>query len=93
MARPFLNASDVAKLGGVTAETVSRYLQRSKPADPESGRVAGPYVNDPFPRPDDYNGRWPWWSLEREQEIRAWFERRSDRTGVGGRPPKAAGQG
>lgn len=82
--RPFLTIADVGALGGVTAQTVSKYLQRSKPDRP--------YAADPFPAPDDRNGKWPWWALEREVEIREWFARQQDRSGVGGRPRKDAAQ-
>lgn len=88
--QPFLTRADVAKFGGVEPATVSRYLTRSRPADAEKGREAGPYADDPFPAPDGYNGRWPWWRLGRDQEFVDWFRRHKDRTGVGGRPRKDA---
>lgn len=82
--RPFLLTKDVAGFGGVSSETISKYRQRSKPD--------GPYAKDPFPEPDGHTGKWPWWALGREQEIRDWFSRHQDRAGVGGRPRKDAGQ-
>lgn len=81
---PFLTREAVGKLGGVGKETVSRYLTRSNPG--------GPYADDPFPAPDGKYGKAPWWRFGREDEIRAWFERRKDRSGVGGRPRKDAGK-
>lgn len=89
--RPFLTRADVAALAGrpMQPETVSRYLTRSRPADPATERAAGPLAHDPFPAPDGYNGRWPWWGLDREREIREWFARHPARfkgDGVGGRP-------
>lgn len=82
--QPFLTRDDVAKLGGVDAATVSRYLNRSRPG--------GRYAADPFPEPDGRPGRRPWWALDREDEIKAWFARLADRSGVGGRPRKDAGR-
>ena len=83
--RLFLTNVDVAELGGVDPKSVSRARQRSKPGQR--------YADDPFPEPDGRHGQWPWWKLDREQEIRDWFARHQDRTGVGGRPRKSAGQG
>ncbi|MFD6565447.1 hypothetical protein [Micromonospora profundi] len=89
---PMLLMADVARLGGVKPETVSKALQRSK----SGGRYAG----DPFPEPDgriggrdgSLSGSRPWWSSDRREAIEAWFARNQDRSGVGGRPPKSAGE-
>ncbi len=87
---PMLLMADVAAIGGVKPETVSKALQRSKPG--------GRYAGDPFPEPDgriggregSLSGSRPWWSSGRREAIEAWFVRNQDRTGVGGRPPKSA---
>ncbi len=89
---PVLLMADVAAIGGVKPTSVSKALQRSKPG----GRLAA----DPFPEPDgriggregSRSGSRPWWSAERREEIEAWFGRYQDRSGVGGRPAKSAGQ-
>lgn len=92
--RPFLNRDDVAEIGGVQPKTVSQHLYES---GPEVGRVKGEpkvpgkFVDDPFPKPDGYLGKAPWWGKEREPEIRAWFGRHPRRQvgdGIGGRPRK-----
>jgi hypothetical protein len=87
---PFLNRDAVARIGGVKPGTVSRHLERSRPGQRHA--LAG----DPFPVPDGREGKAPWWRLEREPEIRAWFERHqpvSPGRGWGGRPRKASSSG
>lgn len=78
--QPFLARVDVAALIGARPDTVSRYLTRSRPG--------GRYETDPFPAPDGRAAGGPWWRPERAEEIRAWCERRRDRSGVGGRPSR-----
>lgn len=82
--QPFLTLADVAEIGGVSVQTVSRYRTRSRPG--------GPYEADPFPEQSGKNGKSPWWARRRRREIEAWFERHRDRSGVGGRPRKDAGR-
>jgi hypothetical protein len=82
---PFLDRARVAELGGVKPSTVKQYQVDSKPG--------GRFEKTPFPEPDGRVNRGPWWRVEREQEIRDWFAKIQDRSGVGGRPRKQAGQG
>lgn len=85
---PFLNRAAVAELGGVRPETVSRYLERSRPD--------GRHADDPFPAPDGREGKAPWWRLDRAGEIKAWFGRHprvAPGVGYGGRPRKPASSG
>lgn len=82
-ALPFLDRTAVAKIGGVKPGTIKQYEVDSKPG--------GRFANDPFPARDGTVNRGPWWSLSREEEIRAWFLRHPRRTkgdGIGGRPRK-----
>lgn len=64
----------------IAASTVSSYLQKSKPADPETGREAGRYADDPMPEPR-YEGGRPYWLPEQEQALAEWWLRRSGRIG------------
>lgn len=92
---PALFTADVAAIGGVKPESVSKALQRSKPG--------GPYdlLGYPFPAPDgriggkgkNLSGSRPWWDPSRRGEIEEWFRWVQDRSGIGGRPAKSAGQG
>ena len=74
-----LDRTEVGKLigAGVTAETVKIYQKESKPG--------GRYANHPFPAPDGYFGRTPFWFASSAEKIRAWDAGRA-RPGVGGRP-------
>jgi hypothetical protein len=99
--RPFLNRDDVAALGAavqkasVQPKTVSQHLYESQP-EVTAAKRPGKFVDDPFPKPDGYLGKAPWWGREREPEIRAWFERHPRRRsgdGIGGRPRKAQPNG
>jgi hypothetical protein len=83
---PVLNREAVAAILGVQAKTISQYLTESRPADPESGRAAGRYASHPFPAPDGYIGRGPWWRRERTTEIREWDAGRLGQGAGGGRP-------
>jgi hypothetical protein len=73
-----LDRAAVARLIGVEPETISNYLNQSKPG--------GRYADHPFPEPDGYVGRSPGWRPERANEIRAWADGRPGQ-GVGGGQP------
>lgn len=77
---PVLDRTAVAAILGVRAKTISQYLSESK--------GDGRYVDRPFPAPDGYIGRGPWWYRRREREIRAWASARPGRGVGGGRPRK-----
>ncbi|TDC34232.1 hypothetical protein E1211_17960 [Micromonospora sp. 15K316] len=102
--QPFLTPADLAEIGarvqGVDSmqpKTISQHLFESRREIPlrEGGTRKGKYADDPFPPPDDYAGKGqkkPWWSLHREQDIVAWFERHPRRRqgdGIGGAPKMA----
>lgn len=61
--------------GPLGPRTVSTYLDRSKP-----GRL---YSDNPFPEPDGYRGRHPYWKPHRAPEFEEWALRRTG-PGVGG---------
>lgn len=63
----------------LTAKTVSAYLTGSK-----NGR----YADHPFPTPDGYVGRAPYWLAARVPEIEAWAKTRAGQGVGGGRPRK-----
>ncbi len=73
------NRQAVAALIGVQPKTISQYLTESRPG--------GRYASHPFPKPDGYIGKGPWWRLGREREIRKWAADRPG-PGVGGGRPK-----
>ena len=75
-----LDRSAVAAILGVQPKTISQYLVES--------RGEGRYAERPFPAPDGYIGRGPWWRLERETEIRRWAAERPGQGVGGGRPRK-----
>jgi hypothetical protein len=77
---PVLDREAVAAVLSVKAKTVSQYLVESRPP--------GKYASHPFPKPDGYIGRGPWWRREREQEFRDWASSRPGRGRGGGRPRK-----
>ncbi len=79
---PVLNRQAVAELLGVQPKTISQYLTESK----GEGRYAG----QPFPAPDGYIGKGPWWRREREGEIKAWATARPGQGAGGGRPRKSS---
>lgn len=97
--QPFLRRDDVAAIGSVKPKTISQHLFESQErirVRAEGTWRRGKYADDPFPAPDGYLGTAPWWALDREEEIRAWFRRHPGRTkgdGVGGRPRKARPNG
>ncbi len=75
---PVFDRAAVAALIAVKPKTISQYLVESK----EGGR----YADHPFPTPDGYIGRGPYWLRRREQEIRTWSETRPGQGAGGGRP-------
>lgn len=78
---PVLDRTAVAAILGVQAKTISQYLVES--------RGDGRYAKHPFPRPDGYIGRGPWWRRARASEIRIWAETRAGQGVGGGRPRKS----
>lgn len=78
---PVLDRAAVAALIGVRPKTISQYLVESKPP--------GRYQDHPFPAPDGYIGRGPYWLRRREQDIRKWAESRPGQGAGGGRPRNA----
>jgi hypothetical protein len=75
---PVLSRQAVAVILGVQPKTISQYLVESK--------AGGRYATHPFPAPDGYIGRGPWWRRERESEIRGWAAARPGQGAGGGRP-------
>lgn len=78
---PVLDRAAVAALIGVRPKTISQYLVESKPP--------GRYQDHPFPTPDGYIGRGPYWLRRREQDIRKWAAERPGQGAGGGRPRNA----
>lgn len=78
---PVLDRTAVALLIGVKPKTISQYLVESK--------GEGRYVGHPFPAPDGYIGRGPYWRLERAKDIEAWNAARAGQGIGGGRPRKS----
>lgn len=76
--RPVLDRTDVAAILGVKPKSVSQYLVESRPP--------GRYAKHPFPPPDGYIGRGPWWRRDRAEEIREWAAQRPGKGVGGGRP-------
>lgn len=79
--KPMLDRAAVAAILGVKAKSISQYLTESK--------GEGRYAKHPFPAPDGYVGRGPWWYRDREQEIRDWAAKRPGQ-GIGGGRPRGA---
>ncbi|NBE82988.1 hypothetical protein [Micromonospora rubida] len=97
--KPFYTVADLAVIGArvqdveeMKGRTISQHLWESQPTVTVTGVTRpGKYAEDPFPTPDDYVGKVPWWAKTREPEIVAWFERHPRRRkgdGIGGRKPK-----
>ncbi len=85
---PVLTIAAVAELIGVKPHTISQYLAESKPCGTRSGKPRrGRYEDHPFPPPDDYFGKSPWWAPSRADEIRDWDARRAGQ-GKGGGPKR-----
>ncbi len=84
-----MNREDVAELLGPTikARTVSTYLYESRPlVGAGDNQRRGRYADHPFPEPDGYHGKAPWWRIERKAEIVEWKESRPGQGVGGGRP-------
>lgn len=75
-----LNRDAVAVLLGLRPKSISTYLTESR----EGGR----YDKHPFPKPDGYIGRGPWWAGTRRDELLAWAAARPGQGVGGGRPPR-----
>jgi hypothetical protein len=73
-----LDRAAVARLIGVEPDTVTNYLNQSRPG--------GRYERHPFPEPDGRPGGRPLWKGDRADEIRAWAESRPGRGAGGGQP-------
>lgn len=73
MSEEILSTGDIAGLLGVRLETVHKYVSQSRPLD------GCRYKDHPFPAPDGYAGRSPWWAARRRNEIIAWSLRRRGR--------------
>ncbi len=87
-----MNREDVAKLLGpdIKGKTVSTYLYESRPLVGKGPRERrGRYADHPFPEPDDYHGKAPWWGLDRRTEILTWAAERKGQ-GVGGGRPRSS---
>lgn len=73
----------------IAPSTVSSYVQRSKPADPATGRPAGPFADDPVPGPMSYEGNRPIWEPNADyptiadvvKALEDWWDRQSGRYG------------
>jgi hypothetical protein len=83
--RPFMNRDDVAELLGVQGKTISTYLYESGVEIGKKKR-RGRYAGHPFPAPDAYHGKAPWWGLDRRTEILTWDSERPGQGVGGGRP-------
>jgi hypothetical protein len=82
-----MNRDDVAELLGVQGKTISTYLYESRPEIGRGPRKRpGRYARHPFPVPDAYHGKAPWWGLGRRAEILAWNSERPGQGVGGGRP-------
>lgn len=62
---------NVAAYLGVHPRTVSAYLWHSRPG--------GRYAHHPFPSPNGYAGRSPWWAAARRTEFDEWNRARPGR--------------
>lgn len=77
MGEPNIMTRDqVGALIDVSGETVKAYQKESRPG--------GRYESRPFPEPDGYFGREPYWFVASADKIRAWNAGRA-RPGIGGR--------
>ncbi len=75
--------SAIGRRRPVARSTVWASLQKSKPADPETGRKAGRYADDPVPKPAGYKGRRPYWKPEQIPDLTSWRLRHEDWGGSG----------
>lgn len=77
-----LTAAQVGShLGGLTAETIRRYVW-------ESSGEGRRYSDHPFPAPVGRMGRTPYWTEEQVPEIVAWDRGRKGQGVGGGRKPR-----
>lgn len=68
---PVLGLADVGDILDVGKKTISQYMSDSRP-----GRR---YEGHPFPAPDGYFGKSPWWARGRRREIERWADERPGR--------------
>ncbi len=73
--------SSVGKRRPVARATVWSSLEKSKDADPATGRAAGRYAGDKVPTPAGYKGRRPFWKPAQIPDLVAWRLRHEDRGG------------
>ncbi len=71
----------------IKVKTVYSYRDKSKGANPKTGRPAGRYADDPVPDPAGRKGGRPFWRPEQIPELTAWWERQRGRIG----DPRSAG--
>jgi len=80
-------SEDVAALWSDLADqpiaraTVWSYLDKSKDADPVTGRKAGRYADDKVPAPAGRKGGRPYWNPEQIPDLTEWWLRREKRGG------------
>ena len=87
-----MNRDDVAQLlgSGIKGKTVSTYLYESRATVGKGSKERrGRYAGHPFPAPDGYQGKAPWWRKERRAEILTWAAERPGQ-GVGGGRPRSS---
>lgn len=68
-------------LGGLSAETIRRYVW-------ESGAPGRRYSDHPFPPPAGRVGRTPYWTEEQVPDLEAWLHGRKGQGVGGGRKPR-----
>ena len=84
-----MNRDDVAQLLGpdIKGKTVSTYLYESRATVGKGAKERrGRYAGHPFPAPDGYQGKSPWWHKKRRMEILTWAAERPGQGAGGGRP-------
>ena len=84
---PVLTRDAVAELLGLTPKSISTYLTESRETVGVGAKARrGRYADHPFPAPDDYIGRGPWWHPARKDELLKWAASRPGQGAGGGRP-------
>jgi hypothetical protein len=73
-----LDLTSVGELLGISSRSVTQYR-----SDSNAGRR---YAEHPFPEPDGYSGRSPYWHPTRKLEILRWAQQRPGQGAGGGRP-------
>lgn len=68
---PVMGLREVAEILDVTPATVTQYRSDSRPGFR--------YGDHPFPAPDGFFGKSPWWVRDRRQEIEHWSDDRPGR--------------